>query len=322
MKESSTTQAKHEPYLSRMKQDANSYLESLITSETEAADRRRAPAAEASKLFTEAVLRQHMEDPAFRDASLRHERANRVETMRSRRQFAPASRIDSPSAKALTLQPFSKTRDVSKLGVRDFPFNFVASEDTHLQIFGAPYQDQFTSGAGHADRFAGTFGFGVFAAGGSSDGSAAVWVQFTPSAGISLVQVRAYTPYNYQWFDSSSNGYVAHNSGGFGVLVLSFDNQGGDRRTEQDFRYRAWDDGTGWFEEHSNPAWSNGGFWDNDNAYLWGNEAPHFAVDPNRIYLAAIWCFGHCDADSGFWGSAISQGNIEATAGFVVIGEQ
>lgn len=223
----------------------------------------------------------------------------------------------------MVIKPFATVRDAPGLNLHGLPPGFVPAEDTHLQIFSAPYVDQWKAGEGYADRVTGTFGFEQFAGGGeSANGSGAVWVQFVPSAGVRFVQVRPYVPYLYQWFDASFHGYVAHNRGGFGILVLSFDSAGGDRKTEQDFRYEAWNDGTAWYETHGNPAWRSDQFWDDDHAYLWGNSAPYFPVDPNRIYLAAVWCFGHCDADSGLFGGALSQGNIEAKAVIVVIGEQ
>ena len=113
-------------------------------------------------------------------------------------------------------------------------------------------------------------------------------------------------------------GYTAHNDAGFGIFVLSWDMQGNDMRSEQDYRYSIWSDGTAWGEEHHNPSWDA---FDYGNAFLYGNEAPYFEAQPNRIYRACVWCFGSCDAGSGFFGNAIAATDINATAGFVVVGE-
>jgi hypothetical protein len=199
--------------------------------------------------------------------------------------------------------------------------------DAALQVLVPPYADKwtFTQQSGNAETRAdadaqtGRFGFLDGAAGGSAACGAGVWVQFVPDGALPrCIEVRAYTPYNYQWDDASQMGYTAHNDAGFGIYVLSWDMQGNDRKLVQDHRYSVWSDGTGWWEEHNNPSWGNP---DYGNAYLYGNEAPYFEAQPGRIYRACVWCFGTCDAGSGYFGNAVSAAEINATAGFVVIGE-
>ena len=147
-------------------------------------------------------------------------------------------------------------------------------------------------------------------------------MQFSPSAPLPrFIQVRPYVEFLYQYHNSSNYGYTAHNQGSFGILVNSFDLQGNDRRTEQDYRYGepVWSDGTTWWEEHSNTSWDDSDF---GFAYIHGKEAPYFLAQAGRIYLACIWCFGSLDAGAGFFGSASAVGNIRARVGFVVIGQQ
>jgi hypothetical protein len=275
--------------------------------------------------FTEALIRTVLQDEQVRkvspvkSATLREALAglSRGEGGTTRPQV-PAS----PAARALTIWPFRTGGDSSPPIVRD------TREDAKLQVLVPPYADSWTSAQpsgnadarANADPAAGTFGFLDGAAGGSAACGAGVWVQFIPDGPLPrAVEVRAYTPYSYQWDDVSQLGYTAHNDAGFGIYVLSWDMQGGDRRLEQDYRYSVWSDGTGWSEEHHNPSWDNP---DDGYAYIYGNEAPYFEAQPGRIYRAAIWCFGTCDAGSGFFGNAISAADINAKAGFVVIGEQ
>ena len=224
----------------------------------------------------------------------------------------------SPAARASTVRPFNGL-DAGGLRV---------AEDERLQVLAPPYADQWTSKNGdgnsvtncNADAQTGVFGFLDGAAGGSAACGSGVWAQFIPDPPLPRsVQVRAYTPYNYQWHDNSQFGCTAHNDAGFGIYVLSWDLTGDDRRLEQDYRYSIWSDGTGWWDDHHNPSWGDP---DYGYAYLYGNEAPYFEAQPDRIYCACIWCFGSCDAGSGYFGNAVADADINATAGFVVIGEQ
>jgi hypothetical protein len=220
----------------------------------------------------------------------------------------------SPGARALTIRPFGGAA-AGELRV---------AEDARLQILVPPYQWTSKSGNGNrvtnvnADAQTGAFGFLDGAAGGSAACGAGVWAQFIPDAPLPRwIQVRAYTPYDYQWHDSSQAGYTAHNDGGFGIYVLSWDLAGTDRRLEQDYRYSIWSDGTGWWDDHASWPLPDYGY-----AYQYGNEAPYFEAQPGRVYRACIWCFGSCDAGSGYFGNAFSDADINANVGFVVIGEQ
>jgi|SRR5580700_5757509 hypothetical protein len=105
-------------------------------------------------------------------------------------------------------------------------------------------------------------------------------------------QVRAYCPNQFVWWDKSYLA-TAHNDAGFGVLVLSWDMNGNNQNTDKDFRYSTWSDGTGWYDTHYN---SNYPGVDYDQAYYLTNEPTYFPVQSNRVYMAAIWCFGSCDA--------------------------
>ncbi len=224
----------------------------------------------------------------------------------------------SPAARAMAFRPFA---GVESGGVR-------VAEDSQIQVLAPPYAGQWTSKNGNgnytatasADAASGAFGFLDGSGGGASAAcGAGVWMQFIPDNPLPRsVQVRPYVPYNYQWHDSSQAGYTAHNDGGFGVYVLSWNMQGADQTLEQDYRYSIWSDGTGWWDDHHNPSWG-----DPDYGYAYTyNEAPYFTAQPGRIYQACVWCFGSCDAAGGFFGNAFSDADINADAGFVVIGEQ
>jgi hypothetical protein len=182
--------------------------------------------------------------------------------------------------------------------------------EEEIDVFGLPYASQSseTRNGPHqaqmaaASAAAGTFGFAhnIGNEGGSSYCAAALWVRFMrrspghpPGQGNpGLAQVRPYVPYDYRWADRS---YVAtaHNRGAFGVFVTSQDLGGGNARTDQNHQYRIFDDGTSWYEQHNNPAWFDT---DSDHALSFGNVAPWFFIEPGRMYSAAVWCWGECDA--------------------------
>jgi hypothetical protein len=279
----------------------------------------------AQQELAEAVIRNVMRDeqvksaPALQPPTLQEALA---ELQYKEKGDDKPQAAESPTARALTMWPFRGIGDSQLRIAHDIP------EDSLLQILVPPYADKWTSAqpSGNAEAYAnadehtGNFGFLDGAAGGSAQCAAGVWVQFIPDGPLPrLVEVRAYTPYNYQWDDRSSMGYSANNSAGFGIYILSWDMQGSGRRLEQDFRYTIWSDGTGWWDEHHNPSWDDV---DGGTAYLYGNEAPYFEAQPGRIYRACIWCFGACDAGSGFFGNAVSASDINAQARLVVIGEQ
>jgi hypothetical protein len=242
------------------------------------------------------------------------------------RAKAPEWAEYSRAAQALSLQP-----------VRDLPveLTFIVSPDKKLDVLGARYPDQWTnsSGTAHpsqrsvfADAGLGKFGFSQSAAGNHCESGAALWVQFVPPIAPGFAQVRPFAPYAYQWASMSFKSRE-DNSGGFGVLVLSWDMSGGDRITEQDYRYFVWNDqlGARYFATSQSPSWeedqsNNVPEWDYDYAFLYGKEAPYFKTRPNRIYKAAIWCFGACAS----WGERPGQaiGRIDAQLPLVVIGYQ
>lgn len=90
-----------------------------------------------------------------------------------------------------------------------------------------------------------------------------------------------------------------------------------DERTEQNHQYWIFSDGTSWFEEHTNPA-----FPDTDHALSFDNAAPHFMILPNRLYSAAVWCFGSCDANgTKVDGASFAAAQITARMPFVVVAQ-
>jgi len=62
---------------------------------------------------------------------------------------------------------------------------------------------------------------------------------------------------------------------------------------------------------------------DTDTALNFNNQAPYFPIEPGRIYGAWIWCFGGGDSSGAdLVSAAYAQALIDATARFVVIGQQ
>lgn len=228
------------------------------------------------------------------------------------------SESDSLTVKAHVLRPF--------VPIRDAPFQII-HEDTNRRVVGPPYlgtwrHSHFSGGASahtNADSRDGSFGFELGANGGAAYGAAGIWIQFNPTPPLPrMIQVRPFCPYDSQWHDVSSNGYIAHTHGGFGIVVCSFDLNGNDRRVVQNFKYYAWNDGTGWFEEHISPDFDSPGV---EHAFYL-NYPNYFTAQPYRLYTACIWCFASNDAGSGFFGNAFSDSAVNAWLDWVVIGEQ
>jgi hypothetical protein len=193
-----------------------------------------------------------------------------------------------------------------------------------LDVFGPPYSSQGSErqGGDHkqqsatADRTTGvmTLLHNIGQEGGWSYVAAALWVNFmrrTPGSppgqgNTGIAQVRPFAPFSNRW---TSMSFIAptRNKLGFGVFVQSEDLSGGDRRKEQDHRYLYVNDSTDWYQAHENPNWPSSNF---EHALSFNNQAPWFLIRPGRIYSAAVWCWGSCDAH----GATIEQASFAAAA--------
>jgi hypothetical protein len=265
---------------------------------------------------------------------------HRIERFRqrldSRMQSAdtPVIRADSHVAKAMTLQP---VRDIVVDGI------LVLSEDRKLDIIGSPYPNFWTSKSGNAfpalqsvwaDPGDGTLGFSHevhgTVTGRQANSGAGLYVQFVPRIAPGIAQIRPYIPYSYNW-STLSWGSREDTSATLGLRVWSWDLAGGDFATEQDYIYPIWNSTT--TSSHNNintsqsPSWyenPDDGVpgWDDDNGFLFGKEAPYFKTRANRVYMAAIWCFGVCWSVSPENRPGWSTGRLHAKVPWVVIGYQ
>jgi hypothetical protein len=206
-------------------------------------------------------------------------------------------------------------------------FNFfVGFLDESIDVFGPPYASHATElvGGPHlqqeafADRATGAFEFvhKLGMEGGFAYSAAAIWLRFMrrspgspPGQGsIGLAQVRPFVPYSYLWMNRSFLA-PAHGLAGFGLFVSSRTLDGQDEQIELNHKYWIYSDGTSWFQHHHNAAFPD----TNDGHALNFNDLPPwFMIRPGRIYSAAIWCFGHCDAHGG----SIEQASQAAAAIF------
>jgi hypothetical protein len=193
---------------------------------------------------------------------------------------------------------------------------------TELQ--GGPHQQQNAS----ADRTTGRFRFlhNIGHEGGFSYAAAAIWVRFMrlspgspPGHGNpGLAQVRPYVPYNYLWTNKS---YIApaHGHAGFGVFVQSESLAGGGSQVDLNHRYWIYADGTSWYQQHHNPAFPDV---NDDHALTFNDRAPWFIIRPGRIYSAAVWCFGECDAHGAdLIQASFAAALIDARMPFVVVAQ-
>ncbi|MGE0228904.1 MAG: hypothetical protein AB7I38_14300 [Dehalococcoidia bacterium] len=225
-------------------------------------------------------------------------------------------------------------------GLDQRPGSFMAltmGKDTRADVRVPPYNDAWThlEGGRHqqqrawARRSDGGFGFvyTIGDEGGAAWSGAGVEVLFMrdhpgspPGHGpAGLAQVRTHTPYEYTWRNVSYLG-TAHQHAGFGVFVWSAPLDGGPSRVEQDHRYWMWSDGTSWYQEHHNPGVPGR---DADTALNFQHQAPYFGIEPGRVYGAWIWCFGGGDSSGAdIVSAAYAQALVDATARFVVIGQQ
>jgi hypothetical protein len=120
----------------------------------------------------------------------------------------------------------------------------------------------------------------------SASAAAGVGIYFRPVAEDSFVRFSPLIKYTYSWRDRSQGGFTAHTSGYLAIRVVSVDLNGGDLRIEQDPRYQLWNDGTSWWETHSdtNLDWP---FFENQQVY--------FQATSSRQYV--IWVWGYTAAD-------------------------
>lgn len=211
------------------------------------------------------------------------------------------------------------------------------AKDTRADVRVPPYNDAWTHAEGGrhqqqqlwANRQNGRFGFAytIGQEGGEAWSGAGVEVLFMrdqpgspPGQGAAgMAQVRTFTPYQYAWRDLSYLG-TAHQHAGFGVFVWSAPLEGGPSRIDQNHQYWTWSDGTSWYQDHHNPAFSGR---DAGTALNFGDQAPYFPIEPGCIYGAWIWCLGGGDTSGAdITSAAYAQALIDATARFVVIGQQ
>lgn len=244
----------------------------------------------------------------------------------------PATREPSRLAIETTVRP---VRDLTVGDVR------LLEEDRALHFVVPPYPEVWTK-TGDSDPSAhdagltlplrawaeptdGTFGFEAevtgTVTGRSQNCGAALYFWFVPQFTPGFAQIRPIVDYSWAWLDLSFTS-LENTSAGFGILVWSWRTGGGDFALELDYRYPAWDDwcSAAYFDTHNSPSWV-GTEWDYDYAFR-PNESPYFAVRPNRIYKAAIWCFGHCSSYSpeNRPGGAIAR--IHAKMPWAVVGYQ
>jgi hypothetical protein len=197
-----------------------------------------------------------------------------------------------------------------------------------IEVIGPPYAGSFFNKSGHSDNsqnssestpvdLSGRFGFQLGTDGGSATGKAGLFIAVTdPEPLDQEIQILPFCPFAYQYVDNSSNGYTAHTNAIFEIQTFSFDASGDDMRPELDFSYPVWNDGTGWYEEHTNPSFDN---FDADNAFEFDHVMPPFTAQATRSLIALISCSGWCDAGDGFFGNAVAAETLNATMPFVVL---
>lgn len=201
------------------------------------------------------------------------------------------------------------------------------------QVLAPPYDDRWRWEGGltgdaeataYADRDDGTFGFMLATGQGSAAAGAGVWAQFIPDgpAPVRITLTRPLVRYADEW-DSNTllKPYGAHNEGGFGITVLSWNLEGQDQRLEPLFpwTYFNWSKDTGWNGDDHDTNWPS---FDQGLSYTFtGNTPPPFLAFTNRIYRIAIFCFGQCDAGGGFFGNGIASSWISARADLVILQE-
>ena len=203
-----------------------------------------------------------------------------------------------------------------------------------LQVLAPPYADTWrwtggltgdgTVASTNADKDNGSFGFTLGTGHGSAAAAAGVWAQFIPDGPVPfrLILTRPFVRFADEW-DSNTQWqpYGAHNEGGFGMSVLSWNLEGQDQQQEPGFPwfYYNWSKDTGWFSDDHDTNWPNA---DQGLSYTFsGNTPPPFIAFTDRIYWIAIYCFGECDAGGGYFGHGITASRISACADFIAVQE-
>jgi hypothetical protein len=329
MREHAAREAVHAELFARVAPEAIGAQDALFHTLVKESEARRKPWEELESLSI--ALLPNTENAKLVDRRIEHyERWLDKQRVTS---HTPVLRETSRIAQAMTLQP---VRDTAIGGT------LILSEDRKLDIIGARYPNFWMSHSGNAypkdqtiwaEPGDGTFGFyhevhGTVT-GRQANSGAGIYVQFVPGITPGVAQIRPYLPYSYQWSNLSFRSRE-DTSATLGIRVWSWDLQGGGFATEQDYSYNIWNNTI--ITQHpvstENPGWYTGiapptdPGWDDDFAFLYGKEAPYFQTRPNRVYMAAIWCFGICYSVSLENRPGWSTGKLHAKLPWVVIGYQ
>jgi hypothetical protein len=278
----------------------------------------------------ERLARKRQQLSALRPLDEGQLRANEDRYAKVLQHLTKRDQVDPPDLHSRFELPGARAAQAASLqSIRDFTWGnvHVPLGDIALDVFGPAYADTWSDGGGAAAHD-GSLRVDLFdpnQPGVWVQGGAAIWIPVVPPASPPVMaEVRPYTPFSFRWLTSLN----AHSYGGFGIYVLSWDLQGNDKREEQRYEYRVWNDfAYGWDANDHNPSYyvdgptpvdrPPGTGWDIDYAYPPGKQAPYFGVSGDRIYKAAVWCFG------GVWvGNAPAYviSRIAAPVPFVVVG--
>ncbi|HVF17953.1 MAG TPA: hypothetical protein VNA21_13615 [Steroidobacteraceae bacterium] len=186
-----------------------------------------------------------------------------------------------------------------------------------LKVKGAPFDFEWTAredfGTPMADRTNGAMELGVSSISIPYDSDAettwngaGIGLRFTPKQGNPLVRIAPYLRFNYQWHNDSTLE-VARNRGELGILVR----EGSNGPVLVDRRISLWNDGTSWYQTHSDAQ---------DGVF---SESTFFFAQPGRELSIWFWFNSSIDFNkmSGafdFGGSSASNG-LSAQLLFVVI---
>lgn len=186
-----------------------------------------------------------------------------------------------------------------------------------LSFLVPPYWNIWTNltspdSGGDASSITGNFGSDAVGDGSWNTGYGGVAGAYFPVSDSPVGHFRPFIRYSYNWLDSSAL-YTAHSDGYIHAAVYDFNPSGNiSQWPPMEQTVTIWQDGTGWYEQHSDSG---------DSVWAGVIDVP-FPLTPGHAYALWVWTEAHAD-DNGASAIAFSfaQANIQALCPFMVVEE-
>jgi len=266
------------------------------------------------------ALDAHQKFVKEREIHAKKRAAFRRQSLSLQKQMAAALVKENPAVRSAVqaLQASVRRHTAVKVRRPSYPRVFPRiSPGSILSVLVPPYWNIWTSftapnSGGDASSITGNFGSDAVGAGGSNTGYGGIAGAYFPVSDSPVGHFRPFVRYSYNWIDSSVL-YTAHTDGYIHAAVYDFNPSGNiSQWPPMEQTVTLWQDGTGWYEQHS----------DSGDSVWTGVIDVAFPLTPGHAYALWVWTEVHAD-DNGASAFAFSfaQANVQAICPFMVIEE-